>query len=67
MDCFYCKKEIEEKDLKFMLAIEVPYCNLWFHRECYTVNVKPQEVLYLAQNSEMIYTYTYKDGKNKKK
>jgi hypothetical protein len=66
MNCFYCKNDIKDAEEKFMLAIEVPYVNLWFHRSCYNLNIKPQENLYLAQNAQMIYFYKdERSGKNK--
>jgi hypothetical protein len=33
--CFKCEKPIKEDDPIFMYAIEIPYVNLWFHRDCF--------------------------------
>lgn len=65
MECFYCSKEINSEHRKRLVPLEVPYGNLWFHRECYDI-IKPEEELYLAQNSERCYTYLYKDVKRSK-
>ena len=35
--CFYCEKSIKEKEPMNMYAIDLPYMNLWFHRECYNL------------------------------
>ncbi len=35
--CFYCEKIIKEKEPIFMYAIDIPYVNLWFHKECYDI------------------------------
>jgi len=33
--CIVCKKEILDIDSKFMIALEVPYLNLYVHRSCW--------------------------------
>lgn len=33
--CFKCEKNIKEEDPIFMYAIDIPYVNLWFHKECF--------------------------------
>lgn len=54
--CFECKCEIATGTLKFMLPLEKPYTNLWFHRDCYN-KVKGEIEVYLAQNVERVYNY----------
>lgn len=66
MICFHCEKEIELVDKKRMVPIEVPYRNLWFHRDCYNL-IKEKEELYLTQNAEKCYNYSEKQLKNKQK
>lgn len=33
--CFKCEKKIKDEDPIFMYAIDIPYVNLWFHKECF--------------------------------
>ena len=33
--CFLCQKELEEFGGVFMLGLDRPYVNLWFHRTCF--------------------------------
>ncbi len=66
MICFHCDKEIPTEDKKTMLALEIPYTNLWFHRDCYNT-IKSQEVIYLTQNSQKCYNYSEKGLKKNKK
>jgi len=33
--CFKCEKVIKEEEPIFMYAIDIPYVNLWFHKECF--------------------------------
>ena len=35
MMCFFCSKEIDDSSEKFMLGLDKPYVNLWFHRDCW--------------------------------
>ena len=62
MECFYCQKDIEIASKKFMLAIERPYKNLWFHKDCYTL-IKSEEIIYLYANIERILEYNNKKKK----
>ncbi len=64
MVCFYCSKEIQIEDKKRMVPVEIPYINLWFHKDCYDV-IKSTEVIYLSQNVQMILDYKER-SKNKK-
>lgn len=66
MICFECEKEINLEDKKMMLAIEVPYRNLWFHKDCYNT-IKEREIIYLTQNAEKCYNYHEKRIKNTQK
>jgi hypothetical protein len=34
MNCIICELELQEGDKRIMLPIDVPYCNLYVHREC---------------------------------
>lgn len=33
--CPICEKDIQKTDDKFMVALDKPYLNVFFHRECY--------------------------------
>lgn len=50
MKCFMCGKEIE--GLKSFLALDRPYVNLPFHRDCYTSI--DDELEYCKENYERI-------------
>jgi hypothetical protein len=41
--CPKCRREIKEQDLKFMLGIDRPYRNIWFHRSCFKSLVYPDD------------------------
>ncbi len=51
-ECFYCNKKIGESKY-FLLGLDIPYINLYFHLSCY------QEIddieTYLKLNAERIY------------
>lgn len=50
--CFACEKEIENPEDVFMLGLDRPYVNLWFHRVCLD---KIDDLLdYLASNINKI-------------
>jgi hypothetical protein len=51
--CFKCEKEIE--DLKSFLALDKPYVNLPFHRECYIS--LDDEMKYVTENYDRIIEY----------
>ena len=58
--CTYCGEEINKDQKYTMLAVEHPYYNLFFHRECYKTllfEVKTWDglVLYLSKTFEMWY------------
>jgi hypothetical protein len=33
--CFVCEKDLDEFGGVFMLGLDRPYVNLWFHRVCF--------------------------------
>lgn len=37
--CPVCRKEILPEDRRYMLALETPYQNVWFHFYCYKQNI----------------------------
>jgi hypothetical protein len=64
MICFDCKKEIETEQDKIMLGLDIPYVNLWFHRNCYKLNVEADMNVYLGKN--MLLVYNYRENEDKK-
>jgi len=68
MTCFKCNKEIE--GLLSWMALDRPYVNLPFHRECYeSLN---DELAYVTEHIDRImeyieYIYSSKYTKNNKK
>lgn len=53
--CFHCLKKIIGIDY-FMQALEKPYCNLFFHRDCLKEIEKNTDLVeYLTLKSELIY------------
>lgn len=77
MNCFYCNDEItwekneDNKVIKaryIMLALDNPYINLFFHKECY--NKMGDFLLYITKNGEIDYNliveYAKKSGKTRK-
>lgn len=70
MMCAECLKDIGGTDY-FMVAVEIPYSNVFFHKECY--NKLLGEVVdwdglrvYLAENFETWYNIEEKHGKTRK-
>ena len=53
MICFYCGKEID--DLRSFMALDKPYVNLPFHRDCY--KGLDNEMEYVTTNIERITEY----------
>jgi hypothetical protein len=64
--CFYCGEIIKKEDKKFMLGIEKPYCNIWFHRACFIL-VNEDLPKYLQENASKILEYRRNQDKNKLK
>jgi uncharacterized protein YmfQ (DUF2313 family) len=54
MQCSVCQKEILKEDLKFLLGIDIPYCNIWMHRSCYKRVLGEGLREYLTANIERI-------------
>lgn len=63
--CFYCDEDITTEQSKFMLGIERPYVNLWFHRACYAL-VRGDLEAYLILNLKKVYNYREESGKTSK-
>jgi hypothetical protein len=59
--CFECEKEINERP--YIIAIDVPYINLKFHKECFKkIRGSGNEQKYLEDNIKKIYEYAKKYG-----
>lgn len=66
LNCFHCHLIIGADQSKFMLALEKPYMNLWFHRPCYD-SVRGEIELYLAERYLDVLKYEEKFKEIKKK
>jgi len=69
MICFHCGEIIDVLQNRSMIGLDTPYVNLWFHRECFDLNVKNTTNAYLLQNIKLCYTYQEnenKKGKNRR-
>jgi len=56
-ECLHClitKKDIKS-DLWYMVALEKPYTNLWFHRECYKLYTEEELKEFLVENYKIWY------------
>jgi hypothetical protein len=51
--CFKCEKEIKVDERVFMLALDKPYVNLWFHAKCY-IEIEDTTEEYLLSNYEKL-------------
>lgn len=54
--CFYCDQDILPEDSIFMLGIDVPYVNLFFHKDHYAL-IKDRISVFLTENIEKVYNY----------
>jgi hypothetical protein len=66
--CFICDEEILKEDRRIMVAIEVPYVNLYMHKDCHDKILDLSA--FLTQNVEKIYNIDIKSekkGKNDRK
>ena len=61
--CPVCDEEIKEDDKKFMLGIDKPYINVWFHRACYK-SVESDLLLFLQKNIKKWYNSNVEEVKN---
>ena len=52
--CFLCRKDLNEFGGVFMLGLDRPYVNLWFHRECFDT-VEPNLLEYLNAEIDRLY------------
>lgn len=60
--CFKCFCEGTQKQVGsnyFMFALDVPYANLFFHRDCFE-NIKHEISLFITQNEKSFYNYIEK-------
>ena len=51
--CFYCNEEILPEQSRFLLGIEIPYANVWLHREHYKL-IEPILREYLTENYDRL-------------
>ena len=57
--CFHCMKSISITDGYFMYPLEIPYCNLFFHRDCFVIANQDNDIIqYLTDKLEAIKKYT---------
>ena len=53
MKCFYCDKEINiEKDRYIIKAYDIPYVNLYFHKDTCYREIKDRLIEYINENSD---------------
>jgi hypothetical protein len=53
MKCFYCDKEINiEKDRYIIKAYDIPYVNLYFHKDTCYREIKDRLIEYIDENSD---------------
>lgn len=66
--CFHCGKKIERGDKVKMVALDIPYINLFFCRpDCWITANVPNLNTYLVQNIERVYNIRDKSNKKGKK
>lgn len=65
--CFYCDKEIEDSERYQFLGIDVPYLNLFFHKETCWKEVSGNINSFLTSNVEKVYNYKKIDENKRKK
>jgi hypothetical protein len=63
LTCFVCDKEILDSEDSYMVAIEIPYGNLFMHRNEYK-QIESTLSEYLTERIEKVYSYI--NGKTKK-
>lgn len=66
MKCFHCDKEFIETDRKYMLGLDIPYVNLWFHLGCW-YDIRGELDDFLETNNEKVYLMYNESLKTKKK
>ena len=67
--CFYCNKPTlggSKTTDRYMLGIDIPYVNLWFHKLCFE-NIKMDILAYLTENVTLVYNYKDNGDLKKKK
>lgn len=58
MKCFLCEKEIAVgEDAYYLVPIESPYGNIFFHLETCYRQIKGHEKEYFQNNAERLYEY----------
>jgi len=55
--CIVCDIQLEQEDDKFMVALEVPYMNLFLHKDCYN-KIKDILLDFLIKNLEKYINIT---------
>lgn len=60
-NCPVCKKEIQPEEIRYMLGLEKPYMNIFFHMECYKSISDMTE--FLKQNIDSIIQNLYENKK----
>lgn len=63
-NCPVCKKEIQLEEIRYMLGLEKPYMNIFFHMECYKSISDMTE--FLKQNIDSIIQNLYENKKKNK-
>jgi len=63
--CLLCESNILKDQDKFMIALDIPYINLYMHMGCYR---QIQEDLnnFLLQHIEMVYNYNGEENNARK-
>lgn len=63
--CFYCGEKITIDDQYQMLGLDVPYLNLFFHKNTCWKNIYSNINLYLSENMEKLYNWIDKNDNKK--
>lgn len=65
MKCFYCGKEIDiEKDRYIIKAYDIPYVNLYFHKDTCYKEIKERLIEYIDENSDRVFILAGISNKN---
>ncbi len=66
--CFHCNKLIEDPMDYNMIPLEIPYINLFLHKNCFKMMGGYDNMpIFLSQNSEKIYNYLHKIKEDRQK
>lgn len=67
MKCFYCGKEIDiEKERYIIKAYDIPYVNLYFHKDTCYREIKDRLIDYINENSDRVNILASHFGNNEK-